>query len=406
MKPNAMAMYSTLNAGQKRVFDAAIEWWHSNKRYPFEISGPPGAGKTYLINCIIDALEIDRERVAPLAYTGAAAINMRNHGMFNAKTGHSWLYQPVEMVVRDENGRVVMDPVFNKPKVRIEYVERAVIPGIDLFVVDEAGSVPPSMRRTIEKFGIPVIAAGDLDQLPPIHDHPAYLNNPANVHILDEIMRQNMNSGIIYLSQRAKAGLPIHCGWYNDALVIYEDQLTDDMMLKSNIVICSRNTTRDEFTHYFREKLFGFNTPLPLFRERVVCRQNNWQIETDDGINLTNGLLGNVCNDPMNTYDRKTGMFKLDFKPDMSIGMFPQLDCSGKYFTASSEARKLLKQDRYCIGEKFEFGYAITTHMSQGSEYNNGIYFEEFLNPNINHKLNYVGVSRFKQFCIYVRKRY
>ena len=44
-----------------------------------------------------------------------------------------------------------------------------------------------------------------------------------------------------------------------------------------------------------------------------------------------------------------------------------------------------MKNSPYSFGNKFEFGYAITTHMSQGSEFNNGIYFEEFLNRNINN---------------------
>ena len=30
-------------------------------------------------------------------------------------------------------------------------------------------------------------------------------------------------------------------------------------------------------------------------------------------------------------------------------------------------------------GEKFEFGYAITTHLSQGSEANRGIYIDEWM---------------------------
>jgi ATP-dependent exoDNAse (exonuclease V) alpha subunit len=69
------------------------------------------------------------------------------------------------------------------------------------------------------------------------------------------------------------------------------------------------------------------------------------------------------------------------------------------------EQRRKLKSSPYSVGEKFEYGYSSTVHLSQGSEYNNGIYFEEYLNPDINHRLNYVGASRFRNFLIYVKKR-
>jgi ATP-dependent exoDNAse (exonuclease V) alpha subunit len=98
-------------------------------------------------------------------------------------------------------------------------------------------------------------------------------------------------------------------------------------------------------------------------------------------------------------------LFALDFKPDLSNSIFKDLLCDYRYFTADANSRKFIKNSPYSIGEKFEFGYAITTHMAQGSEYNNGIYFEEYLNPDINHRLNYVGASRFRNFLIYVKKR-
>jgi ATP-dependent exoDNAse (exonuclease V) alpha subunit len=55
-------------------------------------------------------------------------------------------------------------------------------------------------------------------------------------------------------------------------------------------------------------------------------------------------------------------------------------------------------------GEKFEFGYAITTHLSQGSQYFNGIYLQEYFGGgyDINKRLNYTGITRFRHKCIYV----
>lgn len=405
-----MSDYASLNRNQRRVFDAAMEWWKGDRRLPFEISGPPGSGKTYLINTIIDYLGISRSRVAPLAYTGAAAINMRVHGMENAKTAHSWLYSPIVVPALDENGKQIMDPVYHKPKMVVKYVEKESLPDIDLMLVDEGSTIPPSMRQTIEKHNIPVIVAGDINQLPPVHGQPAYLNDPKKIHMLTEIMRQAMDSGIVYISQMVKDGMRPRLGLWRDAYVIKPNQLKPYMLRKSKIIICGRNATRDYFNEVMRAD-YGFKGELPLYGERVVCRKNNWNISTEDGINLTNGLLGKVVNDPKFTYNRSEDRFLLDFIPDIGsddisiqkgIHQFNGLECSYRYFVANSKQRESLRNDPYIRNERFEFGYAITTHMSQGSEYDNGIYIEESLNKLINNRLNYVGVTRFRKFCIYV----
>ena len=398
-------MTAVLNNDQSRVYYEALDWYRKGNQQTFEISGPPGSGKTFLINYIIDALGIDRNRIAPMSYTGAAAINMRVKGMHNARTCYSWLYNCVQTIVLDENGKEVIDPIFNKPKTRIQFIEKPRLDDIDLILVDEAGSVPPDIRKVIDKKGLPVIAAGDLDQLPPIEGKPGYLDNPYKVHVINEIMRQNANNSIIVLSQRAKKGLPIHNGFYGNVLVIYDDELTDDMIRNSSILICGKNNTRDYYTNYIRHQLLGYNSTLPLYGERVVCRKNNWTIESN-GINLTNGLLGNVINYPdPSSIDRKKNTYIMDFKPDLGDLPFNKLECDYKYLVSPHNIRTQLKNSPYSFGNKFEFGYAITTHMSQGSEFNNGIYIEEYLNPSINNKLNYVGLTRFKNFCIYVKHR-
>lgn len=394
-----------LNRDQLKTYNDAIYWYQNDPSEPFEISGGPGTGKTFLINRIIDGLMLDRSRIAPMSYTGAAAINMRTKGMMNAATIHSWLYMAVEVPVLDENGRQVIDPIFNKPKITRKFIERPSIDA-DVIIIDEGGSVPNVMRKCIEKHRIPVIVAGDLDQLPPpMEGESGYFKNPSKVHYLTEIMRQNMDRGIIYLSHRAKRGLPINNGYYGDTLVIWDDELTDQMITRSQVVICGKNKTRDYLTNHIRKDILHRYSQLPSIGERLVCRKNNWSIEVD-GINLTNGLLGNAISSPnISSMNKDHTKFKMDFKPDLCSLGFYDLECDYKYFTANHELRVQLKENPYSFGEKFEFGYAITTHMAQGSEYNNGIYIEEFLNPNINNKLNYVGLSRFRQFCIYVKRK-
>lgn len=394
-----------LNQSQTKVFNDAIRWWRQGTEQTFEISGPPGSGKTFLINKILEALHIDIERVAPMAYTGSATINMRTKGMQNAGTIFSWLYDFIEMPVLNDKGEQELDPVFNKPKFKMVFIPKTHLDNIDLIIVDEAGMVPADMRLIIDSMNIPVIAAGDIDQLPPVVGKPGYLNNPERVHKLTEIMRQASDNTIIKFSQLLINGRPLPHGKFRNVTVIYDDEVTDNMIAQSDIVICGKNATRDNINNHVRHNMFGFINSIPNLGERVVCRKNNWQEECG-GISLTNGLVGNCISmiSPA-SYNHEDNTFKMSFKPDIVDSYFKDIDVDYRYLTADRKERKALLETHFSKGNKFEFGYAITTHMSQGSEFNNGIYFEEFLNRNINNNLHYVGITRFRNHCIYVKRR-
>lgn len=390
-----------LNKKQKYIVDEAVKFYKQGNEQVFQISGNPGTGKSVVLNAIADRLGLNRERIAPMAFMGAAAIVMRLKGMYNARTIHSWLYTPVDTPVTDKLGNTIMDEYFNRPKMHLGF-EPKPLSDKDIIFIDEGGMVPYSLKNEIESRGLPIIVAGDRDQLDPVMDKPAYLSE-GKIYVLDEIMRQAENSAIIYLSQRAKNGLPIHNGYYGNVLVIYEDELSPEMILSSNIIICGKNATRDKYNKYVRQDLLNIYSDIPMYGEKVVCRKNNWNIDIA-GINLANGLTGSVVNWPdVSSFDGKT--FKIDFKPDLLNIPFQGLTCDYRYFTAEHAARQYIKKDPYSTGEKFELAYAITTHMSQGSEYNKGIYIEEYMGPDITKKLNFVGISRFKQSCTYVKKR-
>ena len=55
-------------------------------------------------------------------------------------------------------------------------------------------------------------------------------------------------------------------------------------------------------------------------------------------------------------------------------------------------------------GEKFEFGYAITAHLSQGSQFDNVIVIDEPMMGNINERLAYVAITRARKRLIYVKR--
>ena len=386
---------------QEEVINAALHFLKNSSEQVFQFSGEAGTGKSVVLNEIINRSGIDRRRIAPMAYIGQAAIVMRTKGLYNAKTIHSWLYEATVDFVRDENGNIVYDNYHNKPIQKLIFTPREV-DDIDLFIIDEAGSVPYELKKDIESRGKKIIVCGDIRQLPPPCDRPAYLYE-GKIMYLTEIMRQNKDSMILELARRAKLGLPIPNGIYKDCMVIYEDELPDYILPAAEMIVCGKNATREIFIDKLRA-MHGYNTPLPQFGEKLICRKNNWMMEVD-GISLANGLIGSVTNNPdISSFDGKT--FNINFKPDLSdTVVFENVSCDYKYFTAPYDKKQQIKLDRYSTGEKFEYAYAITTHSSQGAQYRQGIYVEEFLNKDIQKNLNYTGITRFSQYLIYVKKR-
>lgn len=395
-----------LNQKQQYVHDLAVDFYYSDSQI-FEYSGGPGRGKSYVLNEILKTIGLGLDQIAPMTFTGTAAINMRRKGMATAKTAHSWLYEVYETPLTDKQGNIILDYKLNRPLMVKKFRPKALPDSIKLVAVDEGGSVPLSVANEIIKQGKKIIVTGDIDQLPPVGEPRGFFKNPDTVVRLDMNMRQGQGNfnGIEFLSQRALAGLPLHCGIYgNNAMVIPRSKLTKELLLWTDVLICNKNATRDQFTNIYRN-IFGYGQyKLPRNNEPILCKENIWDLEVD-GINLVNGLRGRVINFPdASGIDFQNKSFKVDFLPDNMISSFSNIDIDLAYFNADYHARKEMKDHsvRYSSGLYFEYGYAITSYASQGSEYDKVIYIQEPMNRNISNKMDYVGITRASKYLIVV----
>ena len=387
-----------IDENQEMIIKKGVDHIKHNKKQVYQYGGKAGTGKTFVLKEILRRSKIPMARVAPMAYMGQAASVLRSRGLFNAKTIHSWKYELIEEDVLDSNGNPVIDLTFNKPMKKMSFVPRD-LSDIDLMIIDEGYTVPFHMKKDIEKEGIPIIVCGDKNQLPPVMDKPAYLVDD-DIDYLTEIHRQDSGSSIAYIADRILNDLPIHCGLYGNVLVIERKDLTDDMILRSNILLCGTNKTRDYYNNYIRHHILKINSDLPTIGERMICRKNNWMREVD-GISLTNGLTGIVTTPPsIDTFNGE--LFFMDFQPFLVNSSFVNLGCDYKYYKANHENRQMIKSSPYSVGEKFEFAYASTVHLSQGSQYPCGIYIQEFLRRDVQKALDYTAVTRFKGFLIFV----
>lgn len=392
-----------LNYEQELVANDAVNWFKNSSEQVFELEGGAGTGKTFTIYEILRRLNLNANQYMPMAYTGQASIVMRTRGFHTARSIHSSLYESVD--VYDTN---LINNKFGLPTKRKQFKLREFIdPNIDLFFIDEGYMVPDYMVNDILSFGKKVIVCGDSNQLPPVGGKPGFFTGKFKTRRIHQLMRQAENDPIVYLAQRALKGEPIHSGMYgNSVLVVDDSELCPAMIGFADCIACGTNRTRDILNSYVRQLARFDDSPIPKYGERVICRNNNWQM-VQDGLALANGLCGTVLSQPgVGNYNGK--VFNINFKPDLANTVFYDVPVNYEYFVANYDNKQIIKDKTKLFGmqgEMFEFAYALSTWLCQGSEYNNLIYIEEFMRPQIQNQLNYTGITRAKRGLIYLKKK-
>lgn len=347
------------------------------KKMPYTcIAGYAGSGKSTLVRFIIDALQIDPERVCYVAYTGKAATVLQQKGCPGAKTAHKLLYE----------AKPKKDGTFWFKK--RDYLEE----DYAVIVVDEVSMLPTKMWELLLSHRIYILACGDPGQLPPINpaDNNHVLDKP---HVfLDEIMRQAQESEIIRLSMHVREGRPISTFRASGAQVLTFNnfELCDSMYMWADQIICATNNRRDEINNKVRE-LKGFG-PEPQIGDKIISLRNHWEDFSYSGDwALTNGSIGTITN-----IDQKL----IHVPAEISIRSIPymftdiQLEDDDLFTQVPIDYKRLTTGESFLTPEQefkmrnnknvevdppypFAYGYAMTCHKSQGSEWGKVLVIEE-----------------------------
>lgn len=402
-----------LNEEQQKGLEMFSYWFQhpeSRARQWFEISGPAGSGKTTFVFECMKAMNIGLDEVVFCAYTGKAALALRLSGV-PGRTIHSLIYKLTIVNERDDLGRVVYVGGVPKTKMTFTKVEE-LDPKIRLIVVDEAGMVETNMALDLLSYGVPILALGDLHQLPPVFGTGVFLQRPDV--IFTKIMRQAEGSPIITLSQYAIYHCPIYYGVYGDrqqVQVIRKDEFLQDNDMAthwfkwSDMTICGTNRMRDDINWYVRKNIQHIQSNTATIGDRLICRQNNWDIilggEYDD-IALVNGLVG-YCTGVNKNPKSRSAYMEIDFRPEFSkYRQFTNLPIDHKYLFSDYATRKGsggIKTDNIL----FEFGNAITCHLAQGSQANKTLVIvENWGNSEYFWKWLYTAITRAKNELILV----
>ena len=361
-----------LTKKQEQGLSLCIEKYLNNERYCV-ISGYAGAGKSTLVKVIVQNLPgIDPEEdVVYACFTGKAAQVLLKKGNKNVTTLHKLLYESIPK----PDGTF-----FRKPKTEIDY---------KIVVVDEVSMAPRNIMELLFKHDVFIIALGDPFQLPPVDKDQdnGLLNNPDI--FLDEIMRQSLDSEIIQLSMKIRNYEPVEYFKGKDVIVMPKSDLNTGVLKWADQILVGTNATRVAINNQMRD-LLGRGSK-PENGDKVICLRNYWDNFAINDDPLVNGTIGYI-NNAYETFNRVPpwvggGSIKVlyaDFTSDSgadfgSLQMDEKEILTGERCLDYKAIYRLMsnRKTQHLVPMEFTYGYAITGHKSQGSEWDKVLVLEE-----------------------------
>ena len=344
---------TTFSPQQDAALLAVSRWLGEAKRgraaQIFRLFGYAGTGKTTLARHIAEG--VDGE-VRFAAFTGKAAMMLRAKGCNDASTIHSLIY-------RSQTEQETGEPNFSLN--RSSEVKKA-----DLVIIDECSMVDADLGRDLLSFGTPVLVLGDPAQLPPVKGGGFFTEAEPDV-MLTEVHRQARDSPVIRLSMTIREGGRPEPGAYGESRVMRRGELGKEEMaslvLAVDQVLVGRNKTRRDFNTRMRA-LMGRTDPMPVAGDRLVCLRNN----------KTKGLLNGATFTVKAVAQAKTGMVTMRLDPDDVSAMTVKVSVLPEFFEGREEDLPWLVRRE---SDEFDYGFALTVHKAQGSQWDRIVLFDE-----------------------------
>lgn len=326
----------------------AVSAWLKNKSGPqvFRLFGYAGTGKTTLAKHLAEDV---RGTVCFASYTGKAALVLRTKGCKDASTIHSLIYKLLE----DDEG--VPEFILNPDSLASKAA---------LIVIDEVSMVDNELGKDLLSYGTKVLVLGDPEQLPPVNGTGFFTSSMPDI-MLTEIRRQEQDNPIIHLSMLARSGQAIQLGDYGDSRVITRHQLEQHEVLEADQVLVGMNKTRRMYNMRLRE-LMEHTSPYPESGDRLVCLRNNKEKGLLNG-GLWEAQINSIEKDGILTMP----VLSLD---DDSVKHPVDVSVPIEFFHGIEKDLPYSVRRNH---DEFDYGYALTVHKSQGSQWDNVMLFDE-----------------------------
>jgi len=273
----------------------------------------------------------------------------------------------------------------------------------DLVVIDEASMVTPQIVSDIQQHGVRILAVGDHGQLPPVMSEGSLVSRP--MLRLEKIHRQAEGSPIIQLSrilrEEGRLARELANGdqlRFGSARDITHPSLAA-MLTREKLdaaVLCWRNATRVHVNRTVRGHL-GFAGKPPQAGEPLIALRNHAPV-----FNGMRGLLTEAATSP---YEEEFWLMraKIEF-PDEGLPETTYEICRDQFhrarpFESVEELEKagIKVHTMGSAGRLYDFGYSMTTHKSQGSQFKHAVvvvdWKQDYSQENT-RRLAYTAVTR------------
>ena len=357
----------------------------------FRLRGYAGTGKTTLAKHLAE----DAGNVLFGAYTGKAAHVLHQKGCPNASTIHSMIYttkdksqarlkelelqlatlltelaaqgMTPEQALSHKRARDFKEMIsrerdsLSRPAFSLNH--DSPVRGADLVVIDECSMVDGKMGEDLLSFGAKVLVLGDPAQLPPVQGGGFFTEGHQPDIMLEEIHRQAAESPIIRLATIIREGGQPDLGGPDECRVIDISDMSTELAMSADQMLVGRNKTRHAYNRRARSLLGRSSPSQPEVDDKIVCLRNNH----DKG--LLNGALWRVTDAGCSGDDR----VYLEVVPEEG-GTPLQVEAHTHYFEGRED--KLAWWERR-EAEEFDYGYALTVHKAQGSQWDNVLLVDE-----------------------------
>lgn len=414
-QPQSQMSFKPANKQQEDAITAIKDFIENgNPQEIFMLEGKAGTGKTTIVqealaNSVAKGKNI---QIAALSHKAKLVLASKLEERFPKKIGSSSIAGLLGMTMDQETGEFEPGYGMERP------IENA-----DIIVIDEASMVNEESLGLImseKRRGAKVIFLGDRGQLPPIRklssDEISPVFESPNKASLTERVRQGEESPILpfadYFWDNSESSSP-------KANPIPEGEIKDTLSEKGNLVFINnlndafddvvetfrkgvneknfnvikivtyRNATRQSYNNKIRREIFGEEVPQFVVKDQIMF-QNNYTLDkyttfsnsdefAIEQVNETtkNGYKVFDIGVRMSSKENKLTYFPVIHKEDKA--KFDE-DVSKRFEAAKAmpkgDLRKFAYQQAWSLKGMFaeiDYSYAITSHKSQGSTYDNVI---------------------------------
>lgn len=404
-----------LSADQRQVYESLLDWT-KNPRGVLTLGGYAGTGKSTLLGLFAAETHL---KVAYICITGRASSVLgsklhaagvettarsqtENEKRLSGRWGHLF-YSPfseeADKPFCNTVHKLIYRPLIDDhTEELIVWIRREILDrDYDLIVIDEASMVPTHIVEDILQHGVPILAVGDHGQLPPVVGDGSLMQNPDLR--LEKIHRQAEGNPIIQLSRvlreegrfdRSLAdGKRVKFGHRND----FTHHATTSL---DTAILCWRNKTRVYVNRTIRLRM-GLKGQYPRSGEPIIALRNYPPVY--------NGMRGTLIDDADDLSKEEPWLLRANIEfPDEALPATEHIVCRQQFHQErtfqSVDELKAAGMRVYSMsqaGEFFDFGYALTIHKSQGSQFEHAIVVVDWGHKPQNEffrRLAYTAVTR------------